>query len=233
MFVAPGSSDWFSKKMTQDVAERLARNWTLLLVEGLTLIVCGVLIFSIDWSVRSLSIFIGALFILHGASTAFLSGLDQMARRTNVITGLLSIAAGVAIIVWPHPGLVAVAVFLGAWLIVIGTLTVSGSFAGRHVIPQWGLWLVTGVLEVALGVLALADPGSTLAALITVAGIWAVVIGVMYVVAGFELRRLPEKLAELESSPTDSSSADNGSADNGYRQESLREVPSHPASTAS
>jgi hypothetical protein len=72
-----------------------------------------------------------------------------------------------------------------------------------------------------------------LAALITVAGIWAVVIGVLYVVAGFELRRLPEKLAELESSPTDSSSADNGSADNGYRQESLREVPSHPASTAS
>jgi uncharacterized membrane protein HdeD (DUF308 family) len=233
MFVAPGSSDWFGKQLTKDMAERIARNWSLLLVEGLTLIVCGVLIFSIDWSVRSLSIFIGALFILHGASTAFISGLDPMARRTNVITGLLSIAAGVAIIVWPHPGLVAVAVFLGAWLIVIGTLTVSGSFAGRHVIPQWGLWLVTGVLEVALGVLALADPGSTLAALITVAGIWAVVIGVLYVVAGFELRKLPEKLTELESDSTPSDSTRNGASDGGYRNESLREVPRRPAGAAS
>jgi hypothetical protein len=41
-------------------------------------------------------------------------------------------------------------------------------------------------------VLALADPGATLAALITVAGIWAAAIGVMRIVLSFEIKRLPD-----------------------------------------
>jgi uncharacterized membrane protein HdeD (DUF308 family) len=47
---------------------------------------------------------------------------------------------------------------------------------------------------VALGVLALADPGATLAALITVAGIWAVAIGVMRIILSFQVRRLPDEV---------------------------------------
>ena len=40
--------------------------------------------------------------------------------------------------------------------------------------------------------LALANPGATLAALVTVAGIWCVVFGVMRIVLAFEIKRLPE-----------------------------------------
>jgi uncharacterized membrane protein HdeD (DUF308 family) len=60
------------------------------------------------------------------------------------------------------------------------------------------MWLILGLLEIPLGVLALADPGGTLAALITVAGIWAVAVGVMYVVASFQIKRLPHQVEELE-----------------------------------
>jgi uncharacterized membrane protein HdeD (DUF308 family) len=153
-----------------------------------------VLIFSIDWDRRSLATFIGALFIFEGLALALTDGLDPTSRRTNVAFGLLSIAAGVAIIVWPSPGLVAVAVFLGAWLIVTGTVTIVGAFSARKFLPYWGLWLLMGVCEVALGVLALADPGATLAAIITVAGIWAVAIGVMRVALSFEIKRLPHEV---------------------------------------
>ena len=197
MFTAPDSAEWIGKQLTRDLAERLARNWWVLLAEGLLAIVAGVLIFSIDWSVRSLSVFIGALFILHGISTAVIRGLDRSARRTNVLAGLASTAAGVAIIVWPSPGITAVAIFLGSWLIVMGTVTITASFAVRDVIPDWWMWLILGLLEVPLGVLALADPGATLAALITVAGIWSVAIGVTYVVMAFRLKRLPDRIEEM------------------------------------
>jgi uncharacterized membrane protein HdeD (DUF308 family) len=40
--------------------------------------------------------------------------------------------------------------------------------------------------------LALANPGATLAALVTVGGIWAVVIGVMRIVTAFQLKHLPD-----------------------------------------
>src|SRR3954447_2835336 len=181
MFVAPGTSSTRSD-LTRAAAESIARNWSMFLLNGLVLIVSGVLIFSIDWSIRSLATFIGALFIFQGGVRALTSGLDPLVRRGNLITGVLSIAAGIAIIVWPGPGLLAVAIFLGSWLIVMGTITVSGAFAARRLLPSWWLLLILGLLEIPLGVLALADPGATLAALITVGGIWAVAVGVMQIV---------------------------------------------------
>src|SRR4051794_6090188 len=170
MFVAPGTVP-VTHKLTRNLAERLARNWWLLLLNGLLLIVAGVLIFSIDWSVRSLATFIGVLFIVQGITYALTTGIDARVRQANVVTGLLSIAAGIVVIAWPGPGIVALAIFLGAWLLVIGTLTISGAFAARRVMSDWWLLLITGLLEIPLGVLALANPGATLAALITVGGI--------------------------------------------------------------
>jgi len=202
MFVSPGTVPDFAHKFSREAAQRVSRNWSLLLFNGLLLIVAGVLIFSIDWSVRSLATFIGALFILEGLAMALTTGIDSRVRQTNVLTGLLSIAAGVAIIVWPAPGVVAVAIFLGAWLIVVGTITISSSLAARHFLPDWWLLLILGLLLVPLGVLALADPGGTLTAIITVSGIWAVAVGVMRVILSFEVKNLPKRVDRAFSEPT-------------------------------
>jgi len=201
MFVAPGAKPPFGYTLTRDAAQQIARNWWLLLLNGALLILAGVLIFSIDWTTRELATFIGVLFIVQGIATALTTGIDARVRRMNVITGLLSIATGIVIIAWPTPGLLAVAIFLGAWLIVTGTLAVSAAFAARKLIQTWWLLVIAGVLEIALGVLALADPGATLAALITVAGIWAVSIGVMRIILAFEVKHLPEDVDELFAAP--------------------------------
>jgi uncharacterized membrane protein HdeD (DUF308 family) len=190
MFVTPASFDDFGDQLTRDAAEKLARNWTTLLLNGLVLIVAGVLIWSIDWSVRSLSTFIGALFIFEGLWIMLTAGISF--RAANFLTGLLSLAAGIVIIAWPEPSLIVLGIFLGSWLIVVGTISIAGAFAARRLLPDWWLMLILGVTEVALGVLALADPGATLAALITVGGIWAVVIGAMRVVLAFQIRHLPQ-----------------------------------------
>jgi uncharacterized membrane protein HdeD (DUF308 family) len=190
MFVTPASFSDFGNRLTRDAAEQLASNWTRLLLNGLVLIVAGVLIWSIDWSVRSLSTFIGALFIFEGLWAMLTAGISN--RVANLVAGLLSIAAGIVIIAWPEPSLIVLGIFLGSWLIVVGTLTIAGAFAARQVIDGWWWFLLLGLAEVPLGLLALADPGVTLASLITVGGIWAVVVGSLRVVYAFELRHLPE-----------------------------------------
>ena len=192
MYVTPASFDSFGRELTHAAAERLSRNWTTVLFSGLLLILAGVLIFSIDWSVRSLALFLGAVFIFEGFGAMLTTGIDN--RSYNVVTGLLSIAAGIAIIVWPSPSLTVLGVFLGAWLIVIGTITISGSFAARRVLSDWWLLLLLGLAEVPLGVLALVEPGATLAALVIVGGIYAVVVGATRIVLAFELRDLPNKV---------------------------------------
>jgi uncharacterized membrane protein HdeD (DUF308 family) len=191
MFVAPGSVPSFGYKLTRDAAQQVARNWWMLLLTGALLIVAGFLIFSIDWTIRSLATFLGALFIVQGVATALTTGIDSRVRQANVVTGLLSIATGVVVIVWPRPGLLALGIVLGAWLVVMGTITISGAFAARRVLPDWWLLLILGVLEIPLGVLALAVPGPTLAAIVVVGGIWAVAVGVMQIVLSFQVKRLP------------------------------------------
>ena len=91
----------FAKQLTRDAAKQVARNWGPLLLSGVVLIVAGIVIFSIDWTIRELATFIGALFIFQGIAEALTTGIDARVRRANVITGLLSVAAGVLIIVWP------------------------------------------------------------------------------------------------------------------------------------
>jgi uncharacterized membrane protein HdeD (DUF308 family) len=193
MLVAPGTTP-LGYRLTREAAQEVARSWWVLLLNGALLVVAGFLIFSIDWTIEGLATFIGVLFILQGLAEALTTGIDARVRRANVVTGLLSIATGVVVIAWPRPGLLALGIILGAWLIVMGTIGVSGAFAARRIIPDWWLFLLLGIAEVALGVLALANPGATLAAIITVGGIWAVAIGVMQVVLSFQVKRLPEEL---------------------------------------
>jgi uncharacterized membrane protein HdeD (DUF308 family) len=215
MFVAPGTLPDVSHRLTREAAAGVARNWWVLLLNGLLLIVAGFLIFSIDWTIRSLATFIGALFIVQGVSEALTSGIDARARRASVITGVLSIAAGAVIVAWPAPGLLAVAIFLGAWLIVMGTIAISGSFAARQILPDWWLLLIIGLLEVPLGVLALADPGATLAALVTVGGIWAIAIGVMRIVLSFQVKRLPDDVDKQWAAQIDNGAARTSKPDAG------------------
>ena len=192
MYVTPLSFDSLGRKPIYAAARRLSRNWTTVLLTGIALILAGVLIFSIEWSVESLAVFIGALFVLEGFGAIVTTGIDN--RDLNAMIGLLSAAAGIAMITWPSPSLAVLGIFLGAWLTVVGTLTISGAFAGRRVLTDWWLLLLIGLIEVPLGVLAFVDPGATLAALVIVGGIWAVAIGVARVVLAFELRGLPDRV---------------------------------------
>ena len=138
MFVTPGSTPDIGQRLTRAAAERVARNWSMLLLNGLLLVVAGVLILGIDWTVRELASFLGALFIFQGVVEAATTGVDARTGRANLVAGLLSIAAGIVIIAWPGPGVLTVAIFLGAWLIVTGTLSITGAFAARGCCPAGG-----------------------------------------------------------------------------------------------
>lgn len=177
-------------------AEVAASGWWLLLLTGIISIVFGALILAIDWSVSSLAAFIGALFIIQGAAFLITRPLDGGTRSTNVIAGLLGIAAGIALLVWPDRGLYVLAAFIGIWIVVSGFLHIVGAFVNRHV-PYWWLVLVLGLIEVPIGIWALRRPGLTLAVIITLAGVWAIVTGIWQCVVAFEVRNLPKRLSRL------------------------------------
>jgi uncharacterized membrane protein HdeD (DUF308 family) len=174
-------------------AEEVARAWPIILVSGLISLVFGVLILTIDWSVDSLSTFIGFLFIAQGLAWLLTRPLDGGNRSTNILAGLLSAGAGIGLIAVPDKGLRTLGAFVGIWIVTSGLLHIVGAFANRHV-PYWWLMLAFGLIEVPIGIGALRHPGLTLALVVTFAGIWAIVNGIWECVLALEVRKHPQRL---------------------------------------
>ncbi|HET9322825.1 MAG TPA: DUF308 domain-containing protein [Gaiellaceae bacterium] len=177
-------------------AEALAATWWIYLVAGIVSLVFGAIILSVDWGIDSLAAFLGVLLILQGLAWLTLKPLDDGDRRTNVVAGLLGAGAGLALLVWPDKGLYLVAIFVGVWIVMSGVIHVVGAIVNRQA-PHWWLVLVLGLVEIPIGIWLLRRPGMTLAILITLVGIWAIVTGVWQCMIAFELRKLPQRLQRL------------------------------------
>jgi uncharacterized membrane protein HdeD (DUF308 family) len=174
-------------------ADTLASMWWLYLVAGVTSIVFGGIILAVEWSVDSLATFIGVLFIIQGLAFVLTRPLDGSNRSTNIVAGILGAAAGIALLVWPDTGLYTLGIFVGVWVLSSGVLHVVGAFAKRHV-PHWWLVLVLGLIEIPIGVWAMRRPGATIAVLVTLSAVWAIVTGVWQCMIAFEVRSLPRRL---------------------------------------
>ncbi|HEY7706983.1 MAG TPA: DUF308 domain-containing protein [Gaiellaceae bacterium] len=174
-------------------AESLAATWWLYLVAGIVSLVFGALILAVDWGVDSLAAFIGTLFILQGVAWLMTRSLDGGDRTANVVAGLVGAGAGLALLIWPDAGLYVLAAFIGVWIVVSGVLHVVGAIVNRHA-PHWWLVLALGLVEIPIGIWALRRPGLTLAVIVTLAGVWAIVTGVWQIMMAFEVKNLPRRL---------------------------------------
>jgi uncharacterized membrane protein HdeD (DUF308 family) len=173
-------------------ADSVASVWGLYLFVGVVSIIFGAIILSVDWSVDSLAAFVGVLFLIQGAAFVVTKPLDGGDRSTNVVAGLLAAGAGLALLVWPDKGLYTLGVFVGIFVISSGVLHVVGAFANRHV-PHWWLSLALGLIELPIGIWAIRRPGLTIAVVVTLTGVWAIVTGVWQCVVAFEVRNLARR----------------------------------------
>jgi uncharacterized membrane protein HdeD (DUF308 family) len=180
-------------------AEGVARYWPFLLLGGLISVVFGLVILAVEWSAESLGIFIGVMWIVQGLSLAITVPLDGSGRAPNVVGGAVAAAAGIALIAWPDKGVVVLGVFVGIFIVSYGLLHIVGSLANRHV-PHWWLMLVLGLIEVPIGVWAMRRPGLSLAVIVTLVGVWAVVYGIWQCVVAFEVRNVARR-SEAAASP--------------------------------
>jgi uncharacterized membrane protein HdeD (DUF308 family) len=106
------------------------------------------------------------------------------------IRGIAAIIFGVLAFVWPGITLIALALLFGAYALVDGVLSlvaairgVPGAASGR-----WML-LLEGVLGIAAGILAFIWPDLTALVLLLLIGAWAIVTGVLEIIAAIRLRR--------------------------------------------
>ena len=180
----------------QELAEQIRGLWWIALLAGLISIGLGLAILATDWTVHALVVITGLVLIIRGIALALNPAYAGRTSGEQVIAGIIGIIAGVVLVAWPRPTLLVLAFFVGAWLAVSGSFHIITSFSRRRELPHWGFTLVLGVIELLLGIWAMRRPEATLALLITIIGLWAVITGVIYCVLAFEIRSASRELAK-------------------------------------
>lgn len=105
-----------------------------------------------------------------------------------VIRGVLATLFGLIAIVVPGITLGALAILLAVFLLADGVFSFIASYKGRQLSPRWGFLLVEGIVGIGLGLLTIAWPGLTVLAIVLIIGFWAMITGVLEILAAIKLR---------------------------------------------
>ena len=170
----------------------LARIWKVTALRGILAIAFAVVI--LVWPSIGLTALIalfGAFALVSGVTTivgAFSVPLKGGDRAWLVVDGLLGIAVGVVVFVWPALSALGLLYAVAAWAIATGILEMSFAL----VVPVSGgrrlLLMLGGLLSVAFGVIMFGHPGAGAVALLALIGAFAFVSGVMQIALAIELR---------------------------------------------
>ena len=115
-----------------------------------------------------------------------MSSVAGRAWWTLVLRGVVAVLFGLAALFWPGKTLFVLILFFGAYTLVDGIFAIVGGIMDSS--RRW-LLLIEGVLGVVAGLILLARPDLGALVLLYVIAIWAIVTGVMEVLAAISLRR--------------------------------------------
>jgi uncharacterized membrane protein HdeD (DUF308 family) len=89
---------------------------------------------------------------------------------------------------WPGPTLVVLITLFGAYALVDGIFAVVAGIASRGENQRWWAMLLEGIAGIILGVLTFLNPGTTALVLVYFIAGWALITGVLEIVAAIQLR---------------------------------------------
>ena len=169
----------------------LTRNWWIVALRGLLAIVFGIIAFA--WpeiTLLSLVLVFAGYSIVDGTLGILLA--IRGARRGErwgllMLTGLLSITAGVMAAVWPGLTVIAFVLIMAFWAVFTGAVVTAVAFDMRVDHGRWWLGLA-GLTSIVYGVLLVVAPLLGAVVLTWWVGAHALVLGVTLLILAFKLR---------------------------------------------
>jgi uncharacterized membrane protein HdeD (DUF308 family) len=89
-------------------------------------------------SIVVMAFVIGIYWVAHGIMEIFGAFSLQRGRVWGIVLGIISIAAGAVILVYPISSLVILALVVGTWLVILGIIEVVGAWQLRNVARKVG-----------------------------------------------------------------------------------------------
>jgi uncharacterized membrane protein HdeD (DUF308 family) len=167
---------------------------TSLTIRGLLAVAIGIV--SVAWP----NITIGAFVILFAVYAFVLAVTDAFRAFSSDAAGpvfgylflaLIAIVAGVTALAWPGVTALALTVFIGAWALVAGVFEVSLTFRSGEGSGERAMWLLGGIVSIALGVVLFIRPDIGAESLAIVFGLYSIAFGIAALVLSAQDRYLP------------------------------------------
>ena len=147
-----------------------------------------------------------ALVILF-AVDAFIGAGLQLARAFSsraagpvfgyLLLSLAGLAAGVIALVWPGPTALVLVLVVGIWAFIGGCFEIFAAFQSGQTAGTRTLFILSGLVSIAFGVVIFARPNVGAATLALLFGLFSLVYGVSQITTGVELRQTRQALDKV------------------------------------
>jgi uncharacterized membrane protein HdeD (DUF308 family) len=117
--------------------------------------------------------------------------VSQLARNwwALALRGLFAILFGVLVFLAPITSLEALLLFLAIYLVIDGIGNVITAFNNRERYNQWWVTLLEGVVSILAGIAAFLWPATAAIAILFLIAAWAIITGVLEIMAAIRLRK--------------------------------------------
>jgi uncharacterized membrane protein HdeD (DUF308 family) len=177
---------------------------TSMILAGILAVIVGVI--AIAWP----GVTILALVIVF-AIYAFIGAGLQAARAFSspgagpvlghLLLGLVDLAAGVIALAWPAPTAFVLVIVVAAWALVGGVTEFLAGFQSGETAGTRALFILSGLVSVAFGVLLFARPGVGAVTLALLFGLYSLIYGFSQITAGIQVRHLGGDVKSLSELP--------------------------------
>ncbi|WP_019135547.1 HdeD family acid-resistance protein [Cellulomonas massiliensis] len=188
--------------MSELAAERLSaelrRIWWVPVVRGAVILLLGLFMLARPLeSVTALVWVFGAFAVLDGVLVVVQAFADrrQGAFWWELLGGLVEIALGLVLVLWPQPTATVLFYFAAFWVVAVGVFAVVASIVlYRAEEVAWYWVLAFGLVNLLFGIVLLANPQTSVTVIVVLIGLFACVGGVLLVVSGLATRSMAKAL---------------------------------------
>ena len=169
---------------------------TSLILLGVLAVIAGII--AIAWPGVTVFVLV-LLFAVYAFIDAGLEAMRAFTSRTagpvfgHLLLGLISVAAGVIAVAWPAPTALVLVLVIGIWAVAGGAVEIVNGFAGGETAGTRALFIITGLMAVAFGVLLFARPGVGAITLALLFGLFSLMFGISRITLGVQLHQLHQQ----------------------------------------
>lgn len=191
--------NYYKQKLTF-MLKLLFKNWWMLLLKGILLILFGILAMINPGITLTVFVVWFAIFMMFDGVISLIGVFSNWKSEEDkwllVAEGVLSLLLGYLIYRTPETFVSFIAFLISFWAIFSGIARIAMAIQLRKEIQGEGWLILSGILSILFGIIVFAQPGIGIATLMIIIAIFAILIGILLIVLSLKLKKSGKLIGE-------------------------------------